>query len=98
MEAADKYPGATETRDPPYHTIEQREAVIPRGWKYNSMKFGRVIVPWYASPESQLILVSFVCFLCPGKYRRAQWSRKLYFLDGAIAVIDIHPSCQILMV
>ena len=40
---------------------------IPTGWKYKSLKLGRVALPWYASPESQLILVSLVCFLCPGE-------------------------------
>lgn len=89
MAEAEKFPGTTETHDPPYHTIEPGEAVIPRGWKYNSIKLGRVIVPWYASPESQLILVSFVCFLCPGKCHPAQWTCEFYFLDGATTMIDI---------
>jgi hypothetical protein len=43
------------------------EADMPRGWKYKSLKVGPFKLPCYASPESQLILVSFVCFLCPGK-------------------------------
>lgn len=32
------------------------------------MKFGPVSLPAYASPETQLILVSLVCFLCPGMF------------------------------
>jgi hypothetical protein len=43
------------------------EPEMPKGWKYRSLKLGPVTLPYYASPESQLILVSFVCFLCPGK-------------------------------
>lgn len=39
----------------------------PSGWKYRALKLGSVNIPWYASPEAQLLLVSFVCFLCPGK-------------------------------
>ncbi|KAH8644067.1 UNC93-like protein [Alternaria alternata] len=39
-----------------------------RGWKYRSLRIGPVKLPYYASPESQLILVSFVCFLCPGMF------------------------------
>jgi hypothetical protein len=39
----------------------------PQGWRYRSFKIGPLTIPWYASPEAQLLLVSFVCFLCPGK-------------------------------
>ncbi|PVH97452.1 MFS general substrate transporter [Periconia macrospinosa] len=41
---------------------------MPPGWRYKSLKFGPITLPWYASPEAQLILVSFVCFLCPGMF------------------------------
>lgn len=37
------------------------------GWKYRSFKIAGFTVPHYASPQAQLLLVSFVCFLCPGK-------------------------------
>ncbi|KAF8846621.1 hypothetical protein BDZ45DRAFT_812191 [Acephala macrosclerotiorum] len=52
----------------PTHSVESREVEIPTGWKYKSLKLGPITLPWYASPESQLILVSFVCFLCPGMF------------------------------
>lgn len=42
--------------------------VLPAGWKYRSLKIGSLSMPWYASPASQLIIVSFVCFLCPGMF------------------------------
>lgn len=42
----------------------------PSGWRYKNFKFGPFTIPWYASPEAQLLLVSFVCFLCPGKLIR----------------------------
>jgi len=58
---------ATTNTQIPAHAVESREVEIPRGWKYKSLKLGPITLPWYASPESQLILVSFVCFLCPGK-------------------------------
>lgn len=32
------------------------------GWRYGRF-FG---LPYYASPQVQLVLVAFVCFLCPG--------------------------------
>ena len=39
----------------------------PAGWKHKSFRiFGREL--WYASPKVQLIMISFVCFLCPGMY------------------------------
>ncbi|KAI4655958.1 hypothetical protein J4E93_000674 [Alternaria ventricosa] len=40
----------------------------PKGWKYRSLRIGPIKLPCYASPESQLTLVSFVCFLCPGMF------------------------------
>ncbi|KAK3073446.1 hypothetical protein LTR53_004978 [Teratosphaeriaceae sp. CCFEE 6253] len=41
---------------------------IPGGWMYRARKLGPFRLPWYASPESQLVLVAFVCFLCPGMF------------------------------
>jgi hypothetical protein len=35
---------------------------IVSGWRYRRF-FG---LPYYASPQVQLVLVAFVCFLCPG--------------------------------
>ncbi|KAF2120923.1 major facilitator superfamily domain-containing protein [Lophiotrema nucula] len=52
----------------PNHLVEPSEVERPTGWKYKRLKFGSIALPWYASPESQLILVSFVCFLCPGMF------------------------------
>ncbi len=49
------------------HSVESRKVEVLKGWKYKSLKFGPITLPWYASPQSQLILVSFVCFLCPGE-------------------------------
>ncbi len=37
----------------------------PPGWKYRNITFGSLNLPWYASPPSQLLVVSLVCFLCP---------------------------------
>lgn len=40
---------------------------LPAGWKYKQWRlFGHS--SWYASPQTQLIMVSFVCFLCPGMF------------------------------
>ena len=40
----------------------------PSGWMYRERKIGPVVVPWYASPMFQLLMVSFVCFTCPGMF------------------------------
>ncbi|KFY59417.1 hypothetical protein V496_05694 [Pseudogymnoascus sp. VKM F-4515 (FW-2607)] len=40
----------------------------PSGWMYRERKVGPVNVTWYASPMFQLLMVSFVCFTCPGMF------------------------------
>ncbi|KAK7416274.1 hypothetical protein QQX98_005345 [Neonectria punicea] len=39
----------------------------PRGWIYKGFNIGGSEI-WYASPKVQLLMVSFVCFLCPGMF------------------------------
>lgn len=48
----------------------QTASAAPMGkpWMYKPINLGLFKMPWYASPEMQLYLVSFVCFLCPGMY------------------------------
>lgn len=41
---------------------------MPKGLKYSSLKFGFIRIPYYCSPKAQLLIVSFVCFLCPGMF------------------------------
>lgn len=43
----------------------------PAGWIYKGFKVGKKEV-WYASPTVQLLMVSFVCFLCPGMFNALQ--------------------------
>jgi hypothetical protein len=40
----------------------------PTGWKYKRISVGPIKLPPYASPGTQLVLVAFVCFLCPGMF------------------------------
>ena len=40
---------------------------LPAGWMYKKFSIG-LGQTWYASPYFQLILVSFVCFMCPGMF------------------------------
>ncbi|KAJ5286878.1 hypothetical protein N7478_002564 [Penicillium angulare] len=45
------------------------QEILGPPWMYKPMfKIGKWQAPWFASPETQLVLVSFVCFLCPGMY------------------------------
>lgn len=54
----------------PVDHIEDGHVERPTGWRYKKVKIGPIRLPYYASPEAQLLLVSFVCFLCPGKSDR----------------------------
>jgi hypothetical protein len=40
----------------------------PTGWMHRERKIGKFSLSWYASPRTQLVMVSFVCFLCPGMF------------------------------
>lgn len=40
----------------------------PSGWMYKGYRIPLVGEVWYASPKIQLLMVSFVCFLCPGMF------------------------------
>ncbi|KAI1812018.1 MFS general substrate transporter [Poronia punctata] len=58
-------PGSSEG-NAPYEGV-----TVPRppGWMYTGFKlFPGTNPTWFASPKVQLLLVSFVCFLCPGLY------------------------------
>ncbi|KAF2019719.1 MFS general substrate transporter [Aaosphaeria arxii CBS 175.79] len=41
---------------------------LPNSWKYKRVKLFGFKFPWYASPPVQLVIVSLVCFLCPGMF------------------------------
>ncbi|KAJ5128241.1 hypothetical protein N7448_001959 [Penicillium atrosanguineum] len=41
---------------------------LPTGWKYRQRRIFGLNVPWYASPKVQLLMVAFVCFMCPGMF------------------------------
>ncbi|GAM40191.1 membrane transporter [Talaromyces pinophilus] len=69
----------TSTKQPAPEELAQPEQQQPTGehvvpsvqgkpWMYKPLKLGPWTFPWYASPETQLLMVSFVCFLCPGMY------------------------------
>jgi len=52
----------------PNQTASQGVA-LPGNWKYRGgRKVGFFTITWYASPKTQLGMVAFVCFLCPGMF------------------------------
>jgi MFS family permease len=59
--AAESHPAPT-SAPTPGETIPR-----PAGWMYKGFHIGGTEY-WYASPEIQLFMVAFVCFLCPGMF------------------------------
>jgi MFS family permease len=56
----------------------------PAGWIYKGFRIGKKEY-WYASPAVQLLMVSFVCFLCPGMFNA---------LNGIGGAGQVDPSAQ----
>ena len=52
------------------HDVETADGIRrPAGWMYKPLlTLGPIHFSWYASPPVQLVLVAFVCFLCPGMF------------------------------
>ncbi|KAK2825701.1 hypothetical protein FQN49_007453 [Arthroderma sp. PD_2] len=67
-EKAPPYTPATRSGDHDGHEHVDAALSRPRGWKYSELKVGGLGLSWYASPSFQLVLVSFVCFMCPGMF------------------------------
>lgn len=44
------------------------DPALPTGWKHRQRRIFGLNIPWYASPKVQLLMVAFVCFLCPGMF------------------------------
>ncbi|GAB7364591.1 hypothetical protein MBLNU230_g5397t1 [Neophaeotheca triangularis] len=61
---------AYEMHSPSESLGEQAESgnARPAGWRYRDIKLGPLTIPYYASPQMQLLLVAMVCFLCPGMF------------------------------
>lgn len=77
MSAEEKTTVATDVANPPsreheiVHGDESNVDVpldLPAGWKYRQISLFGYKMPWYASPRVQLLMVAFVCFMCPGMF------------------------------
>lgn len=54
---------------PPYPSDQEAATLeLPKSWKYRQLSIGSYKFPYYASPQVQLVIVAFVCFLCPGMF------------------------------
>lgn len=54
--------------EPGLESPYQAHGEQPTGWMYRQRKIGPFTIPHYASPKIQLLMIAFVCFLCPGMY------------------------------
>jgi MFS family permease len=55
--------------EPHLHNITGDESGViqqQRSWKYREYRMSFIRIPSYASPPIQLVIIAFVCFLCPG--------------------------------
>ena len=65
---------ATSTPTPSHdgHAKEEGPVVLVdqkgASWMYKRVKIGPWMFPGFATPNSQIVFVAFVCFLCPGMY------------------------------
>lgn len=69
--ADDKGVQATHDASPPDYstTTETPDTLeLPNSWKYRRFSILGFKLPWYASPPTQLLIVSLVCFMCPGMF------------------------------
>ncbi|KAJ5201378.1 uncharacterized protein N7498_006041 [Penicillium cinerascens] len=51
-----------------YNNASFDATALPSGWKYRQRRIFGWAIPWYASPKVQLLMVAFVCFMCPGMF------------------------------
>ncbi|KAH7139435.1 major facilitator superfamily domain-containing protein [Dendryphion nanum] len=66
-----KVPEASnDTNSSTEHSVQEPIATLelPNSWKYRRATIFGFSFPWYASPPVQLVIVSFVCFMCPGMF------------------------------
>ncbi|CAK4031337.1 UNC93 [Lecanosticta acicola] len=63
MDPHEKHVSTTEYHSEPHSAPEA--AALPHGWKHKPIFRN---LPHYASPQVQLTIVAFVCFLCPGMF------------------------------
>jgi hypothetical protein len=61
-------PGHDVTSSTDHSMADSTTLELPASWKYRRFTVLGYRLPWFASPPVQLVIVSFVCFLCPGMF------------------------------
>lgn len=82
----EKGPHAQDATSHTQYDPHGEELPRPTGWKYRARNVGPLMLPYYASPRAQLLVVSFVCFLCPGMFNAIRQ------VVPAVDAIPSHPS------
>ncbi|KAF1842491.1 MFS general substrate transporter [Cucurbitaria berberidis CBS 394.84] len=57
-----------DVRTPEHSLTDSNTLELPNSWKYKRLSLAGFKLPWFASPPVQLVIVGFVCFLCPGMF------------------------------
>lgn len=54
----------------PDHSLREPTGTLelPNSWQYKRLTLFGYKFPWFASPPVQLVIVSLVCFMCPGMF------------------------------
>ncbi|KAJ5659401.1 hypothetical protein N7507_005852 [Penicillium longicatenatum] len=68
MATENKNIGVDELAAPQEHNDQAQTPDLPNGWIYRHRRIFGLNIPWYASPRVQLVMVAFVCFMCPGMF------------------------------
>ncbi|KAM3077202.1 hypothetical protein ACMFMG_003333 [Clarireedia jacksonii] len=64
-----QHENSLDNKDVNYSGDDNHHVPLPtKGWKYKQHKLFGFTIPWYASPQVQITMVGFVCFLCPGMF------------------------------
>ncbi|KAF2500001.1 hypothetical protein BU16DRAFT_452204 [Lophium mytilinum] len=67
--AAHEHSASTPTESSQTYNAEEAAVVhTPKSWKYKQLRLFGYKFPFYASPPVQLVIVSLVCFMCPGMF------------------------------
>jgi hypothetical protein len=61
-------PGHDVTSSTDHSMADSTTLELPNSWKYKRFTVLGYRLPWFASPPVQLVIVSFVCFMCPGMF------------------------------
>lgn len=59
---------SAEPHSPTHDASEVDQQLTGKPWMYRTRHIGPIKIPAYASPPFQLVVVAFVCFLCPGMF------------------------------